>query len=290
MGEQVLVVDGVELCVEAFGSPDDPAVLLIAGGAQSMVWWEDGWCRLLAAGGRWVVRYDHRDTGRSTASPPGRPAYTGADLADDVLRVLDGLRRPDAHLVGLSMGGGLAQVVALTRPERVRSLTLVATTPLGDHRGLPGPAPQLAAAFADPDPEPDWTDRDAVLRYRVDVERPYAGGLGFDEPRVRRLAAREVDRTRDMAASMTNHFLADGATPTGLDATRIAVPVLVLHGTTDPLFPVEHGRALARLVPGARLVELDGVGHEQPPPQRWGEAAAAVLARTDDGPGRGRLR
>ncbi len=278
MTERVLVVDGVELCVEAFGSPDDPTVLLIAGGAQSMVWWEDGWCRLLAAGGRFVVRYDHRDTGRSTGSPAGRPAYRGADLADDAVRVLDGLGRPDAHLVGLSMGGGLAQVVALTRPGRVRTLTLVSTTPLGRHDGLPGPTPEVAAASAVPDP--DWTDPGAVLRHRVEIERPFAGGLGFDEPRVRRLAARELARTRDPAASLANHFLVDDGVPAGLDAAGITAPTLVLHGADDPLFPVEHGRALARLVPGARLVELPGVGHEQPPPPRWDLAAAAILDRT----------
>ncbi len=288
MAEQVLAVDGVELCVETFGSPGDPAVLLIAGAAQSMVWWEDEWCGLLAGGGRYVVRYDQRDTGRSTSSPVGNPAYSGTDLATDPLRVLDALGLPDAHLVGLSMGGGVAQVVAVTRPERVRTLTLVSTTPAGPTGGetLPGPAPQLAATFHSPEPEPDWADRDAVLRYRVEAERPYAGALGFDEPRVRLLAAREVDRTGDMAASMTNHFLLDDAWPAGADLGDIAAPTLVLHGTTDPLFPVEHGRALARLVPGAKLVELAGVGHEQPPRQRWDVAVPAVLAHTAPPPAR----
>ncbi len=282
MAEQVLAVGGVELCVETFGSPHDPAVLLIAGAAQSMVWWEDDWCGLLAAGGRFVVRYDHRDTGRSTSSPAGHPAYGGIDLATDPLRVLDALRLPDAHLVGLSMGGGVAQVVAVTSPERVRTLTLVSTTPAGPTQGgtLPGPAPRVAATFSSPDPEPDWADREAVLRYRVEAERPYAGALGFDETRVRLLAAREVDRTTNMAASMTNHFLLDDAWPADADIGRITAPTLVLHGTTDPLFPVEHGRALARLVPGARLVELAGVGHEQPPPQRWDVAVPAVLDHT----------
>lgn len=279
MAEQVLAVDGVELCVEVFGSPGDPAVLLIAGGAQSMVWWEDEFCRLLADG-RFVVRYDHRDTGRSTSSPAGHPSYGAAELATDPLRVLDALRLPDAHLVGLSMGGGVAQVLAVTRPERVRTLTLISTTPVGPPGGgaLPGPAPQVAATFSAPEPEPDWADRDAVLRYRVEVERPYAGTLGFDEPRVRRLAAREVDRTADMAASLTNHFLLDDGPPA--DARDIGAPTLVLHGTADPLFPVEHGRALARLVPGARIVELSGVGHEQPPPQRWDVAVPAILGHT----------
>jgi pimeloyl-ACP methyl ester carboxylesterase len=282
VAEQLLEVDGVTLCAETFGSPSDPAVLLIAGGAQSMVWWEDEFCRRLAAGGRFVVRYDHRDTGRSTSSPPGRPSYTGQDLATDPLRIMDGLHLRAAHLVGLSMGGGIAQYVAVTDPERVRTLTLVETTPAAPYDGprLPGPEPQVAAAFASPGPEPDWDDRDSVLAYRVDIERPYVGSLGFDEPRVRRLAALEVDRTTDMAASIANHFLLEDGWPEGTRLEDIRVPTLVLHGTTDPLFPLEHGRALARIIRGARLVELEGVGHEQPPPERWDVALTALLEHT----------
>jgi pimeloyl-ACP methyl ester carboxylesterase len=282
VAEQLLAVDGVQLCVETFGSPSDPAVLLIAGGAQSMVWWEDEFCGRLAAAGRWVVRYDHRDTGRSTSSPAGRPSYTGEDLATDPLRVLDGLGLPAAHLVGLSLGGGLAQCVAVTRPERVRTLTLVASSPAGRYEGppLPRPEPRLAATFTTPAPEPDWHDREAVLAYRVEAERPYAGSLGFDEGGVRRLAALEVDRTTDMAASMTNHFLLDDAWPAEARMDDISVPTMVLHGTTDPMFPLEHGRALARLIPDAHLVELDGVGHQQPPPERWDVALTALVEHT----------
>ena len=180
------------------------------------------------------------------------------------------------------MGGGLAQTLAVRAPDRVRSLTLVATSPVGPYDGppLPGPAPQISAGFADPDPEPDWGDREAVVAYRVDAERPYVGSLGLDEPRVRRLAALEVDRTTDMAALMHNHFLVEDGEPVDVRLRELRVPTLVLHGTTDPLFPVEHGRALARTVAGARLVELDGVGHQQPPPERWDVVLPALLAHT----------
>ena len=257
-------------------------MLLIAGGAQSMVWWEDEFCARLAAGGRFVIRYDHRDTGRSTSSRAGAPSYAGADLATDALRVLDGLGLPFAHLVGLSLGGGLAQVLAVTEPRRVRTLTLVASSPAGSYEGppLPGPEPRVAATFDAPDPEPDWDDREAVLAYRVDAERPYVGSLGLDEPRVRRLAALEVDRTEDMAASMTNHFLVGDAWPAGARVDGIGVPTMVVHGTTDPMFPLEHGRALAGLIPDARLLELEGVGHQQPPPERWDIALSALLEHT----------
>nr|WP_269205332.1 alpha/beta fold hydrolase [Motilibacter aurantiacus] len=258
--------------------------MLIAGGAQSMVWWDVEFCHRLADGGRLVVRYDHRDTGRSDASPAGSPRYTGEDLATDPLRVLDGLGLRSAHLVGLSMGGGIAQHLAVTTPGRARTLTLLSTTPAAAYDGppLPGAEPQVAATFTSPAPEPDWGDRDAVLEYRVDAERPYAGSLGFDEARTRRLAALEVDRTTDMAASMGNHFLLDDGWPAGARVQDIRTPTLVMHGTTDPLFPLAHGQALARLIPGARLVELDGVGHEQPPPERWDVVVPALLEHTRD--------
>ncbi len=181
MTEQTVTIDGIDLCYEVFGVPADATVLLIAGGAQSMIWWEEEFCSRLAEAGRRVVRYDHRDTGRSTSSPPGRPSYTAHDLTTDPLRILDALGVGRAHVVGLSMGGGIAQRIALEHAERVSTLCLASTSPAvpAEHdRRLPPPRPQVMATFTDPGPEPDWTDRDAVVAYRVEVERPYAGSLG----------------------------------------------------------------------------------------------------------------
>lgn len=123
MTERVVPVPGAELCVDVLGDPGDPAVLLIHGAATSMDGWDPGFCAAIAAAGRYVVRYDHRDTGRSSTCPPGRPGYTAADLTTDPVRVLDALGIPGAHLVGVSMGGGIAQQVAAQHPDRVRSLT-----------------------------------------------------------------------------------------------------------------------------------------------------------------------
>lgn len=284
MTEQTVTIDGAELCFETFGVPADPTVLLIAGGAQSMIWWEDDFCARLAEAGRQVVRYDHRDTGRSSSSPAGQPSYTGVDLATDPLRLLDALSVAGAHVVGLSVGGGIAQYLALEHAERVRTLCLASSSPwvpAEHHRGLPGPAPQVVATFTNPGPEPDWNDRDAVIAYRVDAERPYAGSLGFDEPRHVRLAALEVDRTRNMAASMTNHFIVGGDPQTEARLDQMTIPTLVLHGTDDPMFPIEHGEALAKEINGARLLRLPGVGHQQPPPELWDLAIAAIVERTE---------
>ena len=129
MGETMVPANGVDLCLETFGEPDAPAVLLIAAGARSMDWWEEGFCRRLAAGGRFVIRYDHRDTGRSTSFPAGDPPYTQVDMAGDALGVLDALGIARAHIVGLSLGGGLAQRLAVEDPPRLRTVTLMSTSP-----------------------------------------------------------------------------------------------------------------------------------------------------------------
>ena len=269
--------DGSEIWWEGFGSPDDPPVLLLAGRCQSGIWWEVGFCELLAGFGRYVVRYDHRDTGRSRTWPVGAPTYSGDDLAADPLGLLDALGIGSAHLVGFSMGGGIAQTIAIRSAERVRTLTLMSTSPAGDRDGLP--APTDAFLSAEEVPEPDWTDRDAVVDYRVDIERPGAGDR-FDEERVHRLAALDVARANDVEAMLGNHALAADGTDleAGLDA--ISAPTLVLHGTDDPLFPMGHAEALRDRIAGARLVALEGVGHELPPPALWDVVAGKIAAHT----------
>jgi pimeloyl-ACP methyl ester carboxylesterase len=275
----------VELCVETFGQDGDPAVLLISGAAASMDWWEPELCTLLADGGRFVVRYDHRDTGGSTASPAGEPTYTGEDLQADVLHLLDALGIRRAHLVGVSMGGGIAQALAAHHPERLLTLSVIATTAAGERDTadpLPPPEPRARAFFDDPPPPPAWDDERAVVDYLVEVARPFAGSLGFDEDRARRIAGVVVARTGDIEASSTNHWLIaeEPASAPPFRLADIAAPTLVLHGTDDPVFPIEHGRALAAAIPGARLVELPGMGHEVPPAALWDVVVRELLRHT----------
>ena len=282
MAEELVDLGDVALCVESFGDPDAPTLLLLSGAAESMDGWDPAWCRELAAGGRRVVRYDHRDTGRSEASPPGRPAYAGTELARDALRILDALGVGRAHLVGLSMGGGIAQELAAHHPDRVATLTLIASSPAGrrtDSSALPGPEPRVAAAFSDPAPEPDWGDRGAVADYLVEAYRPYAGSLGFDEPAMRRLVELVIDRTKDIEAATKNHWLLTGDSEEFAMAD-IAAPTLVLHGTTDPMFPFPHGEALAREIPDANLVPMPGMGHERPSGPLRARATEVILGHT----------
>jgi pimeloyl-ACP methyl ester carboxylesterase len=271
--------NGVDLCVQAFGHQGSPAILLIGGAASSMDWWETEFCERLAAGPRFVIRYDLRDTGQSTSYEPGAPPYSGMDLVADAVGLLDTLGISRAHMVGISMGGGIAQRLALDHADRVASLTLTSTSPGGP--GLPPMSDELAASFAEPAPQPDWSDRAAVIDHIVDDLRPFAGSLPFDEPHFRALAATIVDRTDNIAASMTNHWILEGGDePVRPRLGEIRAPTLVLHGTEDPLLPYAHGEALAREIPGARLVPLERVGHEMPPRPVWDRVVAEILEIT----------
>lgn len=281
--EIVVQVDAdVQIRVELIGDLANPALLLIGAATWSMDWWNDELCQLLADSGRLVVRYDQRDTGRSTSYPQGFPGYSGAHLVTDALRVLDEIGIDRAHVVGLSMGGGVAQRLALENRARVATLTLISTSPIdtGIH-GLPGPTPEILATFSSDGPEPDWHDRAAVIDYVVEGERPYSGPGNFDDSVLRTLAGRVFDRTNDMAASMTNHFLLEsGSTGDQRLSQLVGIPTLIMHGTADPMFPLPHGKALAQHIPGADLIELDGVGHQLPPPHTWSMVVNAVIDHT----------
>jgi len=272
----MIEADGVRICAEAFGDAADPPLLLVMGMGASMLWWDDGFCAALAAGGRFVVRYDHRDTGRSTAYPPGRPQYGGGDLVADAARVLDGYGIARAHVVGVSMGGALAQVFALEFPDRVASLVLMCTSPAGAAPDLPPVADVYSAFMASA--EVDWSDRASIVASHVGETRVLNGDRPFDEARVRALAIRDVERATD-PASVQNHALLDGGEPWRHRLREIGVPTLVVHGSADPLFPLGHGRALANEIPGARLHVLDGAGHVLHPAD-YGAVAQAILAHT----------
>src|SRR5919107_2658401 len=195
--ERIIRANGVDLCVQTFGDRVDPPILLIMGGASSMDWWEEGFCERLMAGSRFVIRYDHRDTGRSVSYEPGAAPYSLRDLAEDAVGLLDAFGLESAHLVGMSMGGWVGQLVALENPDRVASLTLISTSPTAgpSDSDLPEMSEELRTFFAEEASEPDWSDRTTVIDYIVEGERPFAGSRPFDEAAIREIAARPFDRT-----------------------------------------------------------------------------------------------
>lgn len=175
MTERMVEVNGVELCTEPFGEPTNPPVLLVMGLGASMLWWDERFCRMLADGGRFVIRYDHRDTGRSTTYEPGRPAYSGADLVADAVGVLDAFGLQAAQMVGVSAGGAMAQLLALDFADRVLSLVLVSTSPaVPVERHLPPPTREFSRFVAQA--AVDWSDRESVIEYLAGYSRLLAGG------------------------------------------------------------------------------------------------------------------
>jgi pimeloyl-ACP methyl ester carboxylesterase len=274
--EKILRANGVDLCAQTFGRRRDPAILLIHGATASMLGWEDEFCRRLADGRRYVIRYDHRDTGRSHSDPPGRPRYGMRDLMEDAVGLLDALDLERAHLVGRSMGGGLAMLAALEHPERVASLTLMATSPGGDD--LP-PMSKAFLTFVSNPRQPDWSDRDAAIDHVLALLTIFAGPARFDAKAMRPLIAHEQARTRNVASSQINHFAMDVGAPVRPRLGEIRVPTLVIHGDGDPVFPLGHAQALAREIPGARLVVLEHTGHLVQAPN-WKVVVPAILEHT----------
>ena len=284
--EVIVRANGVQLCAETFGDRIDPAVVLVMGSSASMDWWEAEFCEQLAAGGRFVIRYDLRDTGRSISYPPGSPGYSSHDLVDDLDALLDVLvpgRR--AHLVGMSMGGAIAQLEALDRPDQVASLTVFASSFADrDLSSLPSMSEETGRRFAAV-PSPDWTDRAETVAYVVELARVGAASSApFDEASVSSTAERAFDRSTDMAASYTNHSLLEDGGPPQRRLEDLRMPTLVIHGTEDPVLPFEHAIALSRAIPEARLLPLEQTGHELPG-RTWDMVVPAILRHTsEDGP------
>jgi pimeloyl-ACP methyl ester carboxylesterase len=277
--ERAVEAHGATICTQPFGRPGDPAVLRIMGLMASMLWWPEAFCERLALAGRFVIRYDNRDTGRSTWDEPGKPGYTVDDLARDAVAVLDGYGIERAHVVGMSLGGIVGQLVALDHPKRVASVTAISTTAVGGvDAELPDPEPAYlkhSAAFEDI----DWTDPRAVEELIVrDAEALSGSRHPFDEAATRAFVRADLARTAN-PPSLVNHTLLGSDADVERRVQDIAAPLLVVHGSADPLFPHPHGAALADAVPGARLVTVDGGGHELHE-HDWDQVVEAIAAHT----------
>jgi pimeloyl-ACP methyl ester carboxylesterase len=288
MTEEIRRINGVDLCTEGFGSPSDPCILLIMGAMASMTWWDREFCGRLAAKGRFVLRYDHRDVGRSTWYPPGEIRYTVPDMADDAVGVLDSRGIGRAHFVGMSLGGMIAQVAALRRPERVASITAIASGVWDDRPELPAVREDILAYHAGAS-NLDPRDEEGIVRFMVGGWRLLNGPRHpFDEERAAALAREEIRRAGNLV-SMFNHALLRGGEDLYGKVGALRVPVLVIHGTEDPVLPLAHGKALADAVPHARLVTLEGAGHEIHR-NDWDAIIANIVAHTGERQRRSRGR
>lgn len=289
---RLVAVNGVQLCVRTYGDARDTPLLLIG---NSQLTWPDELCERLAAGPRFVLRYDLRDTGYSTTVDPDAPAYTLRDLVTDAAALLAAHDLPSGHVVGFGVGGWIAQLLALDHPERVTTLTLIGTRPTApgpNDADLPEHAPELMASLMNT-PDPDWSDRAAVVAHMAQLQRHFAGSHGFAETAAAAHIGRVHDRTT-AAAALTGADLDQahrsnqlGTTFAALDSgprwrerlPDLTAPTLVIHGEDDPFFPFGNAEALAREIPDAHLLPLPATGQELPT-HAWPTLTTAILDHT----------
>ena len=275
---------GIRLCYDTFGDQSDPPLLLVMGLGTQMVAWHEDFCGQLVDEGFHVIRFDNRDIGRSThidgapvpttaqilmRRPPA--AYRLEDMAGDTAGLLDGLGIESAHIVGVSMGGMIAQTLAATRPERVRSLVSIMST-TGSRR-VGQPAYRVMPIFLKQAPR----DRDAFIDHTELLFKTIgSSGIPRDDAELREVAGLMYDRGLDPAGTSRQlaAIIASGNRTEALH--RISAPTVVIHGTADRLVRPSGGRATAKAIPGARLVKVEGMGHDLPR-GAWGQIVAAIV-------------
>ena len=282
---------GIELEYDTFGDRGDQALLLVMGFTAQMTAWQEGFCRMLAAGGRFVIRYDNRDCGLSTkvddatvdpmavmgavlsgAELPAVP-YTLSDMAADGIGLLDHLGIDRAHVVGASMGGMIVQTMAIEHPDRLHSMTSIMST-VGDIEYGP-PEPDAIQVLLSPPP----SDRDGVVARSLDMA-VWSSKRYFDAEATQRLAGFHYDRSFSPEGA-PRQLAAIYASGDRSDALRsVRVPSLVIHGLDDTLINPSGGRRTAELVPGAHLLEVADMGHDLPEPL-WPLLTSAINGHGD---------
>src|SRR5215204_180828 len=272
---QHTAVGDIHIAYNTLGKPIDPPVLLISGLGAQLIAWDDAFCQELVDRGMFVIRFDNRDVGlsshlargslaHSTATTPGAPQaapYTLADMAADAAGVIDSLGLDSAHVVGISLGGMIAQILAIEHPERVRSLTSIMSTTGNERVGQPTEAARGLLLL------PPVSTREDAMDRAVRVNRTLGSpAYRIDETELRDRAARAFDRAFD-PQGVVRQLVAAITTPDRTeDLRRLDLPTLVVHGAEDQLIAVDGGQATAEAIRGAELVVIDGMGHDLPRP------------------------
>ena len=279
-----LQANGLDIEYEVHGDPKNPALLLIMGLGVQLINWDDGFVGELVRRGFYVIRFDNRDVGLSTKmesagiadiagvlAGESRPAYSLDDMADDAVGVLDALHIKAAHIVGASMGGFIAQLVAINHPEHTLSLTSIMSGP-GGHDAIP-PTPEALEVLV----RMPAATREEIVANSIDARRIFAGeGNPFNVEEQRALIERAYERSY-YPVGFGRQYAAILASKTRIPALReLRVPTLVVHGADDPLVPPENGKRVAAAVPGARYLEFKGAGHNLPP-STWPAVADAIM-------------
>jgi len=272
--------DDCKLYYEMFGSPPDPTLLLVNGLGSQCINYKSEWCEMFVAAGFHVIRFDNRDVGLSTHFTDAPlddkgAAYTLADMAADAIAVLDAAGIERAHVMGLSMGGMIVQQLAIHHRHRLLTMTSVMS-----RTGEPGYGQATPEAWAVLT-TPGASDRESAVQRHVDGLRLWASPEFADEERWRKEAEASYDRNSDPAGVARQFFAVGAAGSWADDLPGVTTPTLVMHGDKDTLIDISGGRRTAALIPGAKFVEIKGMGHDYPPQlwQRWvDEVAAFCLA------------
>jgi pimeloyl-ACP methyl ester carboxylesterase len=278
-------VNSLELEYESFGDPAATPLLLVMGLSYQMIEWDDDLCALIGDRGFWVTRFDNRDVGLSTKldalgtpdlmamlAGTAAPPYSLDDMADDAVGILDALGVGAAHVVGASMGGMIAQLIAIHHPERVLSLTSMMSTVGG--RNVVQAEPAVGAALLAP---PGRTLEERVEHSLANRRLIFGTGMPFDEDRARRKAERAVDRCFYPDGALRQIAAIFAAPDRTAALGELTMPTLVIHGERDPLVPPANGRQTAAALPGARLIMISGLGHALPE-QVWPQLVDAITA------------
>jgi pimeloyl-ACP methyl ester carboxylesterase len=258
----------VEIYYETFGEPEDPALLLVAGLGAQLITWQEEFCYSLIDRGFFVIRFDNRDCGLSTILPD-EAAYTLSDMAADGVAVLDALGVDGAHVVGQSLGGMIAQTMAIEHPARVRTLTSISSTTGNPNVGQPTDDALVGIA------REAIGDLELAIESDVAARRIWASPSWFDEEETRAYFRRANERSFQPGASLRQLVaIASGPDREPLLA-RLDVPTLVIHGTLDPLVTPDGGQRTAEIIPGAELLMIDGLAHDLPV-QVWQQVISAI--------------
>jgi len=288
-----VTANGIQIEYETFGNPSGRPLLLIIGLGGQLIFWDEALCRDLAGRGHYVIRFDNRDAGLSTkfdkAGVPniveilgkmmrgqkiGAP-YTLDDMADDAAGLLDALGIQRAHICGMSMGGMIAQTMAIRHPSRLLSLISIYSTT--GNPELPQAKPEVMGLLIAPPPK----EREAFSKHMVGLFKAISGpGFPVDEEWTGKILGRSYERCFYPQGMMRQlvAILAHGNRKPALASVK--VPTLVIHGTEDPLVPVEGGKDTAQAIPGAQLMLIEGMGHDLPHGGAWPSIVEAVAAHT----------
>jgi pimeloyl-ACP methyl ester carboxylesterase len=286
--------NGIQIEYDTIGDPTLRPLLLIMGLGGQLIHWDDGFCHLLADLGHYVIRFDHRDSGLSTKfDAAGLPdmdevfnarlrgesiqsPYTLDDMADDAAGLLEAINIPKAHICGASMGGMIAQILAVRHPQRLLSLISIYSS-TGDP-DLPQPQPQAMEALMTPQP----AERQAYIEFNVKTHHVISGtGFPFDEAFIRDISAKSFDRAHYPPGVGRQMLAVMAAKNRKSDLAAITAPTLVVHGTADPVVPFAHGQATADAISGAQLFPVEGMGHDLPRRDGpWPRVIDAIAAHT----------